>query len=395
MTDQLGPGIRVAVVYDCLFPYDTGGGERVYRRMSELFAERGASVTYLTRSYDFAGAREEPAFVVEPIWSGQLYDGTGTRTSRGALAFSLAVYRSLRHSRGSYDLVVASALPVLTLIAAHWAIRGTPAYLVSDWLEVWSWRQWRKYSGTLVGTLGWVLQSVGSRSADLHTVNSLFTAERLRRYRGGKNQLVLGLVDLAGEPHAPVPARKPPTIIFIGRHIPDKRINALLAAFDVARRTLLDLHLIVVGSGPQSAGLHLEIARLGLVGAVDIVGRVTDELLHELLSTASALVTASAREGFGLVVAEAASWGVPSVVVAGPDNAAVELIEEGVNGFIAGSVDAESLAAAIVRAVDSGNTLRVRTAAWYEVERVQRGLGASVDAILQRFSRARDERRPR
>ena len=47
------------------------------------------------------------------------------------------------------------------------------------------------------------------------------------------------------------------------------------------------------------------------------------------------LVNPSAREGFGLVVAEAAADGTPSVVVAGEDNAAAELVIDGVNGFVA------------------------------------------------------------
>ena len=45
------------------------------------------------------------------------------------------------------------------------------------------------------------------------------------------------------------------------------------------------------------------------------------------------LLLTSRREGYGLVVVEAASHGTPSVVVAGEDNAATELIEEGVNGI--------------------------------------------------------------
>ena len=42
-----------------------------------------------------------------------------------------------------------------------------------------------------------------------------------------------------------------------------------------------------------------------------------------------------------MVVVEAAARGTPSIVVAGEDNAAVELIEEGVNGFVVASADAQ------------------------------------------------------
>ena len=61
------------------------------------------------------------------------------------------------------------------------------------------------------------------------------------------------------------------------------------------------------------------------------------------------LLLTSSREGYGLVVVEAASHGTPSVVVAGPDNAATELIVEGVNGTIAPEPQAAAVAEAIVR----------------------------------------------
>ena len=40
--------MRICVVYDCLFPYTIGGGERWYRSVAEHLAEEGHEVTYLT-----------------------------------------------------------------------------------------------------------------------------------------------------------------------------------------------------------------------------------------------------------------------------------------------------------------------------------------------------------
>ena len=67
-----------------------------------------------------------------------------------------------------------------------------------------------------------------------------------------------------------------------------------------------------------------------------------------------------------MVVIEAASYGTPSVVVAGDDNAAVEHIDDGVNGYVAASAGAEDLAAAIVKASRGGEALRRSTADWYD-----------------------------
>ena len=76
-------------------------------------------------------------------------------------------------------------------------------------------------------------------------------------------------------------------------------------------------------------------------------GFVASEAVDAAIARAMCLLLPSRREGYGLVVVEAASHGTPSVVVAGEDNAAVELIEEGVNGFVAASDAPDDLAAAI------------------------------------------------
>ncbi|MGO4276628.1 glycosyltransferase, partial [Paenibacillus sp. TAF58] len=105
-----------------------------------------------------------------------------------------------------------------------------------------------------------------------------------------------------------------------------------------------------------------------------------------LMASAAVLVNPSRREGFGLVVAEAAAAGTPSVVVAGEDNAAAELVHDGVNGFVARSVAADELGAAILEALDAGDGLRVSTRAWFESARETQNLGRSVDELLARYA---------
>jgi DNA-binding NarL/FixJ family response regulator len=53
------------------------------------------------------------------------------------------------------------------------------------------------------------------------------------------------------------------------------------------------------------------------------------------------------------------------VVVNDPDNAAVEFVEEGVNGFVAASAAPDVLGEAIVRIHAAGAQLRKTTATWF------------------------------
>jgi glycosyltransferase involved in cell wall biosynthesis len=78
---------------------------------------------------------------------------------------------------------------------------------------------------------------------------------------------------------------------------------------------------------------------------------------------------------------------VPSVVVAHPDNAAVELIEDGVNGVVAPSGDAAALAAAIERVREAGPALRASTAEWYARNERRLSLDASLDTVVGAYGR--------
>jgi len=84
---------------------------------------------------------------------------------------------------------------------------------------------------------------------------------------------------------------------------------------------------------------------------------------------------------------EAAAAGTPSVVVAGPDNAAVELVDEGENGFVARSADPSDLADAIVRVRDAGPALRDATADWFARNGTRLSLRSSLDVVLAAYRR--------
>jgi glycosyltransferase involved in cell wall biosynthesis len=101
------------------------------------------------------------------------------------------------------------------------------------------------------------------------------------------------------------------------------------------------------------------------------------------------MVLPSRREGYGMIVIEASAVGVPSVVVAGEDNAATELVEEGVNGFVAPSAAPEELAAAIARALEGGDDLRRSTAAWFAANARRLSLASSLERVAQAYGSRR------
>jgi glycosyltransferase involved in cell wall biosynthesis len=115
-------------------------------------------------------------------------------------------------------------------------------------------------------------------------------------------------------------------------------------------------------------------------------GRRPEEEVAETIARAACLATASEREGYGLVVVEAAAHGTPSVVVAGPENAATELVRDGVNGVVSPDASAESLAGAIERVIDAGSSLRESTADWFTENARTLTIDRSLELVVEGYA---------
>jgi glycosyltransferase involved in cell wall biosynthesis len=148
-----------------------------------------------------------------------------------------------------------------------------------------------------------------------------------------------------------------------------------------------ELRARILGDGPERPRVLAAIAEEGLEDHVAAPGFVPLEQVEHDLARALCMVLPSRREGYGLVVVEAAASGVPSVVVAHPDNAAVELVEDGVNGVIVPSADPRALADGILRVRAAGAGLRVSTAEWFARNARRLSLDSSLERVVAAYRR--------
>jgi glycosyltransferase involved in cell wall biosynthesis len=125
---------------------------------------------------------------------------------------------------------------------------------------------------------------------------------------------------------------------------------------------------------------------------VSAPGFADAQTLDAEMRRALCMLLPSLREGYGMVVVEAAARGTPSVVVAGEDNAATELISEGVNGTVAPRSDAQSVADAILRVHEGGLAMRQSTSAWFESNAAMLSLDSSLATVLAGY-RSRERAR--
>jgi glycosyltransferase involved in cell wall biosynthesis len=378
--------MRILIVYDCLYPYTIGGGERWYRTLAERLVADGHDVSYLTlRQWD-RGARAELAGVdVHPAGPRMALYVDGRRRIAPPLVFGAGVlWHLLRHGRG-YDVVHTASFPYFSLLAAA-LVRPLHRYeLVVDWFELWSRAYWHDYLGEVGGRVGWAVQNACLRVPQRAFALSRMTGERLRvaGVRGPVEVLtgIHALPDVAAAPRA-----AKPVVVFAGRQIPEKRVPALVHAFAALRERAPELRLAIYGDGPDRGEVLALIEAKGLGEVACAPGFVDAAELADALAEALCMVLPSRREGYGLVVVEAAARGVPSVVVADPDNAATELVDEGENGFVAASASPEDLAAAILRVRDAGPRLRFSTAAWFARNAERLSLDRSLDRVAAAYA---------
>jgi glycosyltransferase involved in cell wall biosynthesis len=380
--------VHVCLVYDCLYPYTVGGAERWYRNLGEALARDGHVVTFLTRRQWPRGTEAEVPGVrviaVSPATELYLH---GRRRLLPPLAFGLGVWLHLLRHGGRYDVVHTASFPYFSVLAAAAARRRGRYRLVVDWHEVWTQAYWRRYAGGIAGSLGWRIQR-----RCLRAPQRAFCFSHLHERRLREEGLTAPLTRLEGQYAGAPPAAEPqparPVAVFAGRHIPEKRVPALVPALAKAQAAIPGLRGELYGDGPERGDVVAAIARAGLEGIVSAPGFVAADVLERALSSALCFVLPSEREGYGLVVIESAAQGVPSVVVAGPDNAATELVDDGVNGTIAASADADELAAAIVRVHMAGAALRDSTLGWFRRNAERLSLERSLQRVLEEYASA-------
>ena len=105
-------------------------------------------------------------------------------------------------------------------------------------------------------------------------------------------------------------------VTFIGRITKDKGIDELLSAFHLLKKSSADVDLILVGPLDQDCGGGGSVS-LGDINDINDIDGVHcvgySDVPEKYLAIADVLCLPSYREGFGTVVLEAASMGVPAI----------------------------------------------------------------------------------
>lgn len=291
-----------------------GGSERYVEEVATGLAEQGWRVTVLCARYP-GGPREQQRRGVRYLYRGSKLT-----------VYLHGLWQAARH-RSARVVDVQNGVPFFTRLA-----RRDVTVLVHHVHR----EQWPVVYPGWHGRLGWWLESrVAPRLYRDCRYVTVSDASRSELGAIGVTPERITVVHNGTEPAPPRqrPRSDVPTVVCVGRLVPHKQIEHAMDAVAKARAELPGTKLIVVGTGWWDERLRAYADELGILDAVEFRGFVAEEAKHAAYDEAWLLALPSLKEGWGLVVGEAAAHGVPAVAyrsAGGP----TESVHDGVSGVI-------------------------------------------------------------
>ncbi len=361
--------MKIAFVYDVIYPYVKGGVEKRVWELASRLSRRGHEVHLF--GMKFWGDEEilirEGVFLHGVCPAQKLYSG-GRRTVWQALFFSIHLFFPLRKER--FDIIDCQQFPLFSCIASKAVSRINKIPLIITWYEVWGdyWFDYMEYTGILGKA---VERYIASFNNPVITVSRITAGRFLTYFSRPVTMLIPVGIDIPLIRSIPPSAEKS-DIIFVGRLIKEKNVCPLVQAFHILALKQPDLRLTIIGDGPERSAITLLIKELSLESKVSVQGFMEDhnEVIARLKSS-KVFVLPSTREGFGISALEALACGIPVITVDHPANAIRDLITED-NGFLC-SLSAEDLAETICLALRHPAEMRescIASAAPYDWDRI-------------------------
>ena len=346
-TIRISGALSLRILFGCdYFHPIIGGGEEWNKQVAFELSKKGHEVTVLTYKV--------PGYRVDSILNGVKVKRMGPCVIRGtrpylrrALVQGLGVFRYILKNHDEIDVVQAQAFPLIPSYLALKILRffGRDIPLTVVWHDVYGSQNNFKYKGPFKGFVRYITELALLRLSNYASmVITVSESTKIKLIRSGiesdKIRIVYGGVDLK-DFDGVNSVGSMDYLIYVGRLVPEKRVEDLLDAFKLLLNEESNLELVVVGSGGWIENLKAHTENLEIDERVNFTGFVSNEEKIKLLKGSMFLVLPSLMEGLGLVLLEAMACGIPVVAVdlGGPR----EVIEDGVNGFLADPCSPESL----------------------------------------------------
>lgn len=272
-----------------------GGSERYIEQIAQGLAALGDDVTIFCARHPRAPSDE-------------VVDGVRFRRRGNRLTIYLAaLWYVLRH-RADAVVDVQNGMPFFSVLVARCPVIVLVHHVHRE--------QWRVVLPGPLARFGWWIESWLAprlyRKCQYVAVSEVTKGELAEL---GVDPERIAVVPNGMYPVPPVSAATAdtPTLVTVGRIVPHKRLEHAVETLHRLRGRWPTLRLEVIGEGWWSEQLARYAAERGVADRVIMRGYVDEQAKHETLAASWLHLCPSLKEGWGIVVMEAAAHGVPTV----------------------------------------------------------------------------------
>ncbi len=351
--DRLFKGIKILFIASIYYP-ESGGPATYVRNLAHYLYQEGHKVRVIALS-EVNKLADDPFYLSRIQKRGSIF----TRSLRLFMTI-------IKHGR-DYDLLYDTGggpwdtgLPVQM---ANFFLRKRLAIRIAGDIV---WEYARRNRITTDGLDEFQLKSYGpiirimkiirnyfARSADLVISGSNYVAGLTRIWGVNSKRISVthNAIEIIDPKKIPTPEFEKPKgarkiIATIARLVPWKGINALI---EVAAEFPKDVHLLIIGDGPERERLTDLAKSLKVIDRIHFIGRVPNEQIISFLSFADVFVLNTEYESLAHVIIEAYNAGIP--VVATNITGNPEIIDDGKTGILVPLKDNGALKKAIERII--------------------------------------------
>ena len=326
---------RLAILYDCPYPFIKGGGQKRLFEISQYLLKHDWEVEWYALKFWEGPEKIRHKGITFNAVGGQskLYSSDGKRRIWETIYYGAMIARHIELRR--FNIILAGQWPLFHLIPARFFCLIGQSKLVVDWWEVWGRDQWLKYFG-LKGLLGLLLEKIMSRI----TPNIIAITQK------GRDQLYDLGVKKDGVTFIPngidfekilnsISKPNKFDLTYMGRLKCHENLDHLIQVVSLLKEKGDSMTLQIIGDGPERKALEALVKELNISENVVFHGEIESDIeAYSWMKTARIFVHPSTKEGGGsITVLEANACGLPVVAYRHENGIANELIDEGMNGY--------------------------------------------------------------
>ncbi|MHA1251160.1 MAG: glycosyltransferase family 4 protein [Candidatus Helarchaeota archaeon] len=334
--------MKIAIITDVFFPYIAGGAEKRYYEICRRLSKNNEIHIY-TQQWKNTKKEEKlhNIHIHRLNYVSKLYTRTGRRKIIHAIVYSVFLFFKLLKAP-RFDIIECNLFPYFPcLIGKLFSIIKKSKFCIL-FHEVWGNYWYQYFSNDLFAIIGRSIEIISSHLTKniitytptiKNRINKIFKIPKKFIY------LIPSGVDI--RLFNKVPKNKVKNqIIFIGRLIPEKKVDILLKAMKLIKNHLT---ILIIGEGPLKLQLK-KLIKKEKNHKILYLGIQNYNNITKYLSESSVFVLPSIREGQGIVFLESMAARTPVIGVYKEDSGVKDIIKNNYNGFLIKKDDISDLA---------------------------------------------------